>query len=202
MNKLFRACAAVLLCTTFSCTPIMKMAYGIKNPKIETDQSLLKKSKKFGFRTDNLATVNEADYLLVLQKNGIPDANIFDKEGRYIEYRATEESCNAGLFSYIPKLGTDTAHKYTNVTTLQAETQRLRDLKGNAFTSLPEADYYVFIYWAAFTGKLNKDHVKAWEELAASNKKTKIAVIKVNLDIQDYWTPAFKNEIYSSMNKK
>lgn len=200
MNKLFRACAILVLCTTFSCTSIMKVAYGIKKPKIETEESLLKKSQKFGFRTDNLATVNETDYLHILQKCGIPDAHIFDKQGRYIEYRATEESCNAGLFNYIPKLGIDTTHKYTDVTTLQAEIQRLRDLKGNALPPLPEADYYVFIYWAAFTGKLNKDHVKAWEDLAASNKKTKIAVVKVNLDIQDYWNPAFKNEIYSSMN--
>jgi hypothetical protein len=65
---------------------------------------------------------------------------------------------------------------------------RLKDLNGkNVEIDLSDANYHVFIYWAKFAGKLNKDHVKVWENQALENTKTKIKVYKVNMDFQEHW---------------
>jgi hypothetical protein len=63
------------------------------------------------------------------------------------------------------------------------------------------ADFYLLIYWNVWTGKLNKDHVKIWEDLARENKNCKIKVIKVNLDIQEYWEPKEKEMYRKAMRK-
>jgi len=180
----------------------MKVAYGIKEPKIENRESILKKSKKFGFKLDNIATVSPNDYVKLINSYGIPDAIIFDKKGNCIEYKENEQSCNAGLFDYVPKLGKDIVHKISENTNLQIEKQKLKDLNGEKYPELKEADYYLFIYWTVFTGKLNKDHVKVWEDLAYSNQNCKIEIIKVNLDIQEYWDEKTKNKIINLLEKK
>ena len=48
-----------------------------------------------------------------------------------------------------------------------------------------ETDFYLFIFWTRYSGRLNKDHVKIWEEQANNNKNSKIKVIKVSFDQQE-----------------
>lgn len=58
-----------------------------------------------------------------------------------------------------------------------------------------EADLYVFIYWTRWIGKLNKDHVKIWEQQALNNSKTNIQVFKINMNFQEYWGEENLNKI-------
>jgi hypothetical protein len=93
------------------------------------------------------------------------------------------------LFGFIPNLRTDGKYNRTGKTTLATELQKLRTLKGQPLQNGVEgkADFYLLIYWTAYAGRLNKDHVKAWQDLAAQNTKARIKVLEVNLDIQQYW---------------
>jgi len=36
-------------------------------------------------------------------------------------------------------------------------------------------------------GRLNKDHVKVWEADAKANMNCNIEIIKINMDIQEWW---------------
>lgn len=189
-----------LLCLA-SCQPIMKAIYGIKKPDIENQESITKKALKFGLDTTNIVSVTSKDFPYILKSTSIPNAAIYDSKGKYIEYRQTDTSCNAGLFDFIPKLNVSGTYNKPDSSSLAEEWTKFRDLKGNEMSLPDNADFYLLIYWNVWTGKLNKDHVKIWEDLARENKNSKIKVIKVNLDIQEYWEPKEKEMYRKAMRK-
>ena len=86
---------------------------------------------------------------------------------------------------------------------MDIELDKYRDLKGNPLvkSNLKPADFYVLLYWTVWTGKLNKDHVKIWEQLARNNTNAKIEIVKVNLDFQEYWNKSDRDIIIKSMTK-
>jgi hypothetical protein len=187
------------------CRPVMLKLYGIKDPDIENRKTILKKAQKFGLDTTNIVTVKSAEFLKTLKEaDGIPNAMVFDSSGSYIEYRATDTSCNAGLFGFIPDLKRDGVYNKTGKTSLIEELKKWNDLNGMPFdkTVLKPADFYVLIYWNVWTGKLNKDHVKAWEILAKKNQQAHIEVIKVNMDFQEYWDKTQRDLIIERLTKK
>lgn len=169
------------------CQPIIKMLYGIKKPDVENEISIKKLAHRLELDTSDIVTVNSKDFFTVLKEQGIPDGAIFDSNGEYIEYRQTDSSCNAGLFTFIPELSLGKEYNKTHKTDLNTEFKKFRDLKGNEIAVSDHADFYLLIYWTIWTGRLNKDHVKAWEDLAKKNTNCTIKIIKVNLDVQEYW---------------
>jgi hypothetical protein len=184
------------------CTPIMKKMYGIKNPDVENEKSIRKKAFKYGMDTTSIVTVNSQDFLYALKQQGIPQGAVYDKDGKYVEYRQTDTSCNAGLFQFIPNLAPQGQCNKPDSATLAQKLKKFRDLKGRALDKTEPADFYLLIYWAVWTGKLNKDHVKAWEDLAKANKNCKIKVIKVNLDMQAYWGKNEREKIIRALRNK
>jgi len=206
MTKLKQLLALTfLVIVAAGCRPVILKLYGIKDPDIENRKSILKKAKKFGLDTAGIVTVKSANFLKTMKDaGGIPDAAIFDAKGDYIEYRATDTSCNAGLFAFIPDLKPDGNYHKTGKTSLSTELNKCNDLDGKALNqaNLKPADFYVLIYWTVWTGRLNKDHVKVWENLAKQNKQAHVEVIKVNLDFQEYWDKAERDQIVERMSKK
>ena len=196
---------AIILFSTFlllSCQPILKKIYGIKDPEVESEKTILKAAKKYKLDSTNILTVDSKDFLYVLNGQSIPDAAIYDKNGKYIEYRQTDTSCNAGLFQFIPSLNLSDQYNQPDSTDLKTELKKYRDLKGNELKTIESADFYVMIYWTVWTGKLNKDHVKIWEDLAKENKNAKIKVLKVNLDLQSWWDKQESDKILKILSKK
>ncbi len=184
-----------------SCKPIIYKIYGIKKPDVENEQTIKDKALKFGLDTTNIVTVNEYDFLQVMKGQGIPDGQIFDRNGHFINYRQTNTDCNAGLFEFIPNLKTDTVCIINDSILLVDKLMKFRDFNGNILQEIESADFYLLIYWTVWTGKLNKDHVKIWEDLALENQNCKIKVIKVNLDMQEYWDKNELKPIYDAMRK-
>ena len=177
-----------------NCKAIIMKVYKIKSPEIENKLSILKSANRYKLDTTNIFTVSSEYYLKKLKESdGIPNAAVYDAKGNYIEYRKTDTSCNAGLFEFIPKLKLDTVLNYKTKETLQNELTKFRDLDGNILVNVLDKnyDFYILIFNTVWTGNLNKDHVKVWEDLAKNNMKSKIKVFTINLDIQEYWN---KNE--------
>lgn len=199
------ACFVVFIALTAlhisSCKPVMKKLYGIKNPEVENEKSIVRKALKFGLDTAGIVTADHEHFLFVLDKYGIPDGSIYDSNGRYIEYRSTDTSCNAGLFDFIPALTRNGKYNQPDHISLSEEMAQYRDLRGELLPALPKADYYLLLYWTVWTGKLNKDHVKIWEEQAKANQNCHIHVVKVNLDFQEYWSEADREKIIGKLKK-
>ena len=172
-----------------SCKFVLKKYYGIRNPKVETEESLRKYLKRKGINSNNVYTVSYKDYKDIMKQiGGIPEILIFDKNGRNIIYKE-EGQCNAYAFNFIEELSKDIEFKYNDSLRLDDYFSKLKDFEGNPVTIKKDesADFYLFIFWTRYSGRLNKDHVKVWEEQAINNKKSKIKVIKVNLDMQKWW---------------
>lgn len=192
-------CSLLLLA---SCNPVLMKMYGIKNPAIENEKSITEKTLKYGMDTTNIVTVDSKYFLQTLQGKRIPDAEIYDRQGNFIEYKQTDTSCNAGLFQFIPDMNLENIYFKPNSSVLNEQLEKFKNLQGNNLQAVEQADFYLLIYYAVWTGKLNKDHVKIWEDLARDNKNCKINVIKVNLDKQEYWDKNERDKISEAMSKK
>lgn len=191
----------LLLLGISSCQVLLLKLYGIRKPKVENRKSISGYAHRIGLDTAGILTVNSKDFLRVLAKRGIPDGAVYDSRGKYIEYRQTDTSCNAGLFQFIPALDTALVYHQPDSASLFTEWQKFRTLDGGTPAYPGKADFYLLLYWTAWTGKLNKDHVKIWEDLARNNTKSNIRVIKVNLDLQSYWTDAERERIINVLEK-
>ena len=188
LKSLFVKTAVLSIVLLFgSCQAILRKVYDLKNPAIENERTILNFAKKYNLDTTNIVTMNASDYPEFANGKSIPDADIFDMAGNYIEYRQSDTSCNAGLFQFIPDLNRNGKYNQSGKTSLNSIFPKLRNLKGEKLEKITPADFYILIYWTVYTGKLNKDHVKIWEELATKNTNAKIKVLKVNLDIQENW---------------
>lgn len=185
-----------------SCRPILMKMYGIKKPRIENEKTLIRKANKLGLDTSNIVTVSGKEFLYELKGRRIPDGAIYDSKGRYIEYRKNDSACNAGLFGFIPSLNLKDSFHRPDSAGLDTELGKFRDIKGNVLAKPAAADFYILIYWTVWTGRLNKDHVRIWEQLAEDNKQCKIRVIKVNLDLQAYWEEKERERIIRAISKK
>lgn len=205
-KKNFKLKPAFLLAGSFwflqSCNPLMMKMYGIKDPEVENQKTIEKSALKYDLDTTNIVAVESRYFPAALKGHSIPDAAIYDRNGKYVEYRQTDTSCNAGLFEFIPALNMDNSYNQPDSLPLSSRWINFRDLQGNVISEPQGADFYVLIYWAVWAGKLNKDHVKVWEDLAKNNQNCKVKVIKVNLDIQENWNPADREKIVNAMSKK
>lgn len=174
-----------------SCTTILKTTYGIKKPQVENKGTLIKYLTKTGIDTNN--TLIPKDLKLFKKVAGefgesIPEAVMFDSEGNRVTYKKTDQDCNAGLFSTIPSLTKNSKLRDEKGTNLTEFIQELVTMNNqDEVKNLPKSDYYLFISWAKYVGKLNQDHVKDWIDLVKANKNVKITVYKVNMDFQQVW---------------
>lgn len=193
----------IVLISFAGCKPILMKMYGIKKPAIETEASIKNYAFQIGLDTFNIVSVNADDFRKTLSKRGVPEGLIFDKSGNYLEYKESDTSCNAGLFIYIPELNSNGSYNRSVKYNLTEEVSSLRNLKGQAIQEFnsSEYDFLLFIYWAKWVGKLNKDHVKEWQQLALDNKNAKIKTILINLDIQENWDKEKRDELLNSMRK-
>lgn len=200
MIRCFSFVFAILLFV--SCQPVMMKLYGIKDPEIENEKTIKKSALKHGLDTTNIVTLNAENFLYVLNGRSIPDCSIYNSKGDYIEYRSSDTACNAGLFEFIPNLNTEGKYHLPDSLNLQGQMKKFLGLTGKKLKDPKPADFYILIYWTAWTGKLNRDHVKIWENLAKSNTNCKIEVIKVNLDLQEHWPSNSRDEIIQILDKK
>ena len=200
MKRIFFLPAALLL--FISCKPLLLKMYHIKQPAVENRSSILKSAQRYGLDTAGIYTVSAKDFPATFSGRPLPDILVFDSSGNYIDYRDTGNYCNGVLLDFIPSLHPEGAYSKTGKTTLQEELEKLRDLNGQEISApLAKADFYLLVYWSVWLGKMNRNQVKVWEELARQNKKSNIKVLKVNLDLQESWPPETRTALLQSMRK-
>lgn len=188
MKKLFFILLTLIISFS-SCVPIIKLYYGAKKPKVETEKSLRKYLEKKKINDDNIYAVSFDDFVNTIDIiKGIPEIMLFSSNGKLIKYKE-DTDCNAGAFSFVEELSINTELQYIDSITLDDYLSILKDFDGKPVKIIKSqsTDFYLFIFWTRYTGRLNKDHVKVWEEQANNNSKAKIKVLKVNLDQQEWW---------------
>lgn len=190
MNKTSIIVFSFFLTFFQSCQTIAKRMYGIKNPKVENVASVEKYLTSIDLPVENnLFCKDMVAYQSVLHAFGrsLPEAILFNAAGKMVTYKKEKQDCNAGLFETIPGLTTNTNLQPVESSSIQKFITDLVDRNNASIKEVPKADYILFINWAKYMGKLNKDHVKVWEELANKNQNAKIKVYKINMDIMESW---------------
>jgi hypothetical protein len=173
------------------CSSIMKAMYGIKKPKVENEASIMKWLKKDGMTSENVVALSYSGFKSTLTaiKNKMPEVFIFNENGEYIPY-GDEWACNAHAFNFIESLNDTTNYVTGDKMKLDDEITLMRNLKGETLNSpikTAETDFYVLIFCAKYAGKLNKNHAEVWEQQALNNKNAQIKVVKVDMDLQEFW---------------
>jgi hypothetical protein len=196
----------IFLCLILSlsgCSRFYRVIFGIHKPVLENEASLKSYAFGIGLDTSNMFAVRYRDYFNVASRRGFPDALIFNSSGGYIEYKRTDTSCNAGLFSFIPQLNKDSNYIQSDTFRLNNEIYRFRTLSGQPVQSFDTAsyDFLLCIYWARFLGNININHVAVWQQMASANPNATIKTILVNLDVQQNWETPQRDELLYAMRK-
>lgn len=181
-----------------SCKAVLLKMYKVKNPKIENTLSLQNFLNKYEVKTDNLfATTDTLALYEFYNKGGIPDAYFFNKEGEYIEYRSTNESCNGYIPNFIDTLSKDNStyyypfyspvHTDMHIDTFYNNMVSLPDLK--FLTHTDNYDYTIVFVWTKYTGKLSIEHLVTWQDAVSSakNRGLKINSIYLSLDYMEHF---------------
>lgn len=190
MNKITTVLIILFSITLSSCQTIAKKMYGIKKPQVETVESVEEYLSSINLQSDNnFYCKNFVTYKTVLKEfeNSLPEAVLFNSEGKKLIYKKNNQDCNAGLFETIPGLTINSKLQLVDSINISTFIAYLVDRNDSSIIAFPKADYHLFINWAKYMGKLNKDHVKVWEELANKNQNSKIKVYKINMDIMKSW---------------
>jgi hypothetical protein len=178
-----------------ACTTLIQWQMGIKSPKLESHDSLtgfLEKKKLTGERL--LIVQNLKSYAALSKKNwnSFPEALFFDREGRFVPYKETAQSCNAGVGSFVSSI--QDLDQLERIDSITADTllQYLEESKSGRkirFTELPSADLHVFLLWARFAGKLNQQKVWDWQAhfRKARENGLQIEETLISMDLQEKW---------------
>lgn len=169
---------SVLICLS-SCTPVIKMIYGVKNPKPKTDEQVIQYSNKlFDKEYDMYRPVDSTAYnaLTDLKLNSLPGIVFFDSDGNQKSiHKDTLEHCTASADVFIrhlnllddaPSMNLNKSDilQYVHKINFKDKKEEQRDYKNS-----------IIIFWADWIGpKLNKQATRDWlqvySELAQKNQ--------------------------------
>jgi hypothetical protein len=165
-------------------------SYGIRNPKIENEKSILNYLKDNNLDLDNNFVLKDTAALYSFMKSGVgaPEILFYDKNGFLMRYK-DDKKCNGqndSLISFLdPKhiIGVDSSsnvYKYLDqVRTLDGKEVNVSEFK--------EKDYILIIYWAKWMGKMNKNKIVDWENSLTKRNNLKIKTIKLSTDYMGFW---------------
>lgn len=182
-----RAAVLFLSFLCLSCQTVLKTAYGIKQPKVETGRSIRKYLVKKKIDTSDVYVFK--NYFAFAKASGknilnVPDALFFNAAGNLVRYKKETVQCNAKVGDFIADL--------ENFSSLPEDTNMNMDeflgmLEGQPIDK--KADVNVFITWAVPAGRLNKTKAFEWIQLIekARAKGINAKWHLVNCDFQKNW---------------
>ncbi len=188
----------LLLLTAFlvlaiSCKRLLFYHEGIKQPALENHQSLSKFLFSNGIDTSEILCFKDTQalYTFYRSKIGMPEAQFFNKEKKFVDYRNSIKDCNGMVSVFIKKI--DSINLVPPI-----EGKLLDHYLGNVVIGktghkfiLENQDYdaYMVVYWAKFLGKVTKRKVSEWQELAKKQNQNgqKLRMILIGVDFQQLW---------------
>ena len=174
--------------TLSSCTRVFLWLNHAHLPRPESKLDLLNYLHKKKLSVNNILFLkNETDWLKLGKYNA--DIICFNKDQNYYWHRDST-SCNAPTFLYCEnicqtEIPTERVNSNFGLDSLLKLTE---DFNGNA-PLRTDADYTVFIGWSKWSGKLNGDHIKVWDE-TLEKAGCKVKVYKLCLDPLKEWGPS------------
>jgi len=169
-----------------SCHPVLKKLYGVHDPRLETKTSIQKYLHKKKINANNILVTADSTSLIkaFLIAKDLPDLRVFDKNDQLVIFKDSA-ACNAPGFDFTEHICDGKVLPTENTNKLSEELKLYRNLADYSpvSTETNHPDFTVFIFWGKFAGRLNKDHVRVWENNLLNQKSCSIRIYKVDLDI-------------------
>jgi hypothetical protein len=167
-----------------SCTPMIKLVYGIKSPAPVTHAEVIQ------FRNKALSDTIQTVFLrpqasLDITEWSVPEAFLFDSNGRPIDFRNPEKPhCNGSLSGFLENLRPGQQHPPAMLEHMRLLMHDFSSMPcRNESVKLPSADYHLMITFATWAGKhIFRQTVQPWIHSAQANKHVKIHVILLNVE--------------------
>lgn len=185
------------------CKPSIKLLYGIKQPKFETSESIESYLEKRKVPSDNVLIIKDLNGLININNGdfSVPNALFFNANGEYVEYRKSPEDCNANIFGFIEDIASINYQPADSSKNMDLIIANVKHIHSEKVKVEDRRHAYIFITWAKYAGKLNKDKAFAWVDLINSANKNGLNVeyFLLNYDLQQSWnlTEEQKKELLS-----
>ncbi|TAH42796.1 MAG: hypothetical protein EYC69_04295 [Bacteroidetes bacterium] len=182
-----------LLCL-HSCTPLLRIVYGVHKPRLESVGSVVKYAESR--RLDSaiiLVPKDSVSFRKVLSCFArIPDLYLFNAEGKALLY-SDSAACNAPVFNVIDSICDGNYRPDTKGKELWQILDFLKPLTPDDSIRFADSQkrtvrYTGFISWAKYIGYLNKDHTRPWVNSSNKSKGCNYNIYLVNLDyLEEIW---------------
>ncbi|MGZ4054484.1 MAG: hypothetical protein ACXVPU_06770 [Bacteroidia bacterium] len=176
-----------------SCSIFYKVAFGIKNPKMENYNSITEYAKTLTINPNALVFSKDSlsNTELNIMFNGSPEVLIFNKSKKFLPYKNDSVACNGPVGLFLKNIcNIESNHapirrkiNYNNLLSLLDDhNDALKELNDTTI------DFIVFADFAKYAPKVNKTHIIDWNnELKEHNGNCKTKIIYVNLDYLESW---------------
>jgi len=184
---------SAFLVLAISCTRLLFYHEGIKQPAIENHQSLSKFLYSNGIDTSEILCFKDTQALNTFYRSGIgmPEAQFFNRDKKFVDYRNSIKDCNGMVSVFIGKIDSINLVSPIEEKLLEHYLENVVVEKtGNKFIlENQKYDAYMVVYWAKFMGKVTKRKVSEWQELAKKENQNgkKMRVILISVDYQEMW---------------
>ncbi len=176
-----------------SCTRVLMITEGIKQPALENHTTLSKFLLSKGIDTTEILCFKDTTALIALYRShiGIPDARFFNSKKKLVDYKNHPNDCNGMVSVFIEKIDSIVQKTPIEGEFLDNYINNLVIEKTGQKFLLEDQDYdvYMVVYWAKFLGKVNKRKVYDWQEHVkkANQNGKKIRMMLVSVDYQAFW---------------
>lgn len=165
-----------------SCAPVAQMIYGVRSPSPKAVESIV------DFKNNELSRNAQLCFLVIDcdADHAVPEPFLFDKNGKAVDFRNSQNPSCAGPFGmYLSNLTQSSVVEYGVWEDMRTFTAPIsNDACFSERIPIQDADYHLFITWATWTGKaVYRQRVQEWIKAAHSNKRLRIAVYLVNMDM-------------------
>ena len=178
--------------------------YGIRDPEIESKESILVYARSIQIDTDNIYAYSDSTTHSEVFKSklGQPELDFYNKDGYLMNYRK-QNKCNAQNVGLIQSLRSNKNITVDSSKNIFGYISKLRTLDNKDISrdEFKDYDYYMVIYWSKWVGMADGTHVPMWEKEAKKKTGLRIKVIAVTGDYMEYWHPSKKSmvKIYSEI---
>jgi hypothetical protein len=166
----------------------------LKDPKVETTQTIKEFHEKHKFSTENslILKADTGSAMMSLFRGMASGFYVFDKDGNQLCYLGSGY-CQGEQFYQLISSNIDSFSVCNrDSVSLDKVLARTYDLNEQPVTKtqLPIADYYLVSYWQKFMGgKKGYEEAVSWmeDELKKKKPNVKFSIIKINTDLQANW---------------
>ncbi|HEY0031474.1 MAG TPA: hypothetical protein VGC65_11990 [Bacteroidia bacterium] len=184
---------ALTACSLSSCSFLIKKALGIKDPKIETYESINEYAKTLTIEPNELTFTKDSASYLELHNlfNGTLEILIFNKSKIYLPYKDDSIACNGPISLTLKNIcNIESRHAPIRREINYDKLLHLLDDHNNALGALNDTtiDFIIFADFVKYFPKANTQHIIDWNRgFKEHNGHCNAKIIYVNLDYMESW---------------